>query len=528
MLFNTVIATLVWICLIYILSAIIKKFIKKEKSIDKPSTQEESKEEVKEVEASEVIEDEKAENKTGGIIATVLIFLLMPFVLSGCSMIGGVEGLICSFLPESEHCFQGAAVDQGDADECAKVEQPAKFKSMGSNPPKDKCYLMIAQTTGDLEACKKIAGGLMSYTQEECILSASVENENPSGCQMLKGNDKAQCISKLAPKMTADKVLEIDSQIEIINDALKKGSDPDLEKQLKGLQTKRDDTLAVMTKENKAEYSKQSDPLNKEIIGDWAVGTIDSVTKNKMIDLNERLKAQGTGMTKEQYDAVRDYYKFVNDPTNDIDNMDDKALAKDRFGDKVKNVVDKLKFWKTNDTSQEKALDEQIRFYDRMALRQAGIDKGLSERETNLENTVDKIKEKALEKGADIAKDKAIEEIFGEVAGKTVGVTTKVLGEAIDEVQEEAKSAEFRGLVKAYNDGMAEEASKFGGDINKAHAEVVKKLMADPYSYASGDSFAKYGNLIENKDCDGSNPHCIRKDVFWKAMKKSYNYQHQQ
>ena len=127
----------------------------------------------------------------------------------------------------------------------------------------------------------------------------------------------------------------------------------------------------------------------------------------------------------------------------------------------------------------------------------------------------------------DVAKEKVIEEIFGEAAGASTKVSTAVLGEAINTVKKEAQSAEFRGLTKAYDDGMKEELSKFSGNVDKAHEEVVKKLSTDPYTYASGDSFAKYGNLVENKDCDGTNPHCLKKDIFWKAMKKSYKYQNQ-
>jgi hypothetical protein len=145
----------------------------------------------------------------------------------------------------------------------------------------------------------------------------------------------------------------------------------------------------------------------------------------------------------------------------------------------------------------------------------------------NFENTADAIGEAIKDKVVDKAKEKIIEELFGSVTEKTAGITSTVVGEALDTVKKEAKSAEFRGLVKAYNDGMSEELSKFGGNVEKAHAEVVKKINADPYTYASGNSFAKYGNLVENKNCDGTNPHCIEKDVFWKAMKKSYNFQHQ-
>ena len=143
----------------------------------------------------------------------------------------------------------------------------------------------------------------------------------------------------------------------------------------------------------------------------------------------------------------------------------------------------------------------------------------------NYENTVDKITEKVTEKGVDMAKEKIIEEIFGEAAAHTTKATTLVLGEALSEVQKQAQSDEFRGLVKAYDDGMAEELGKVNGNVNAAHDIVVQKLSADPYAYATGDSFAKYGNLIENKECDGSNPHCLNKEVFWKSMKKSYKYQ---
>lgn len=465
-------------------------------------------------------------SSSGSTIATALLLFILPFVLSGCNLIGGFEELACLIVPDPAHCYQGAAVDQGDSDDCEKVEQPEKFKAMGSNPPKDKCYMMVAQNTGDLDACDKIAGGLMSYTREECILSASVENENPSGCNKLTGNDRAQCISQLGPRITPDKVLEVDKAISDLKEILKGGSDPDLEKQLKGLETKRGDMIGVMTKDNKAEYDRQSDPMNQEIIGDFAVGEIDSATKNKLVSFNERLKAQGLTMTKDQYEAFKDYFKFVNDPENDIEKMSDSQIVKDRWNEKVGNVVDAMKFWNSNNTKEEEAVDQQLRFYERMLERQAAILKNMSEKQQDFDRNMDMITGAVKNKAQDEVKDAIIEGLFGSMTKTTVGVTTAVLGEAIDTVKAEAKSAEFRGLVRAYDSGMAEELSKFGGDVNRAHAEVVKKLSADPYTYAGGNSFAKYGNLLENKDCDGTNPHCINRDVFWKAMKKSYSYQH--
>jgi len=523
-LYSAAIGTLMFIALIFILPMLIKLFKKKKTPPTNPTPT--AKAEVKGEIKSDEPKTEAANKPKPNPMVKFAALLALPLIAAGCNLIGGSEDLAC-LMSSDPHCYQNVAVSEGDADVCAKVKQPEQFKDMGSNPPQDKCYLMEAQNTGDLSACDKIKGGLMSYTREECILEASVANQDASGCQKLTGQDKASCIDQLQPLMTPDKVLEVDDQIDIIKNELKKGSDPNLEKQLAGLEQKKNDMLAVMSKDNKAQYDIQKDPINKEIIGEWATGNFDNTTKNELVALNEKLKAKGAGMTKEQFNAVRDYYKFINDPENDIEKMDDTQIVKDRLGEKVGNLVDKLKFWNVKDTSAEKQEDQQLRFYQRMLERQEGIDKQLSVREMNLENTEEKIADVVVEKGADLAKEKVIEELFGEAAGHATKAATIVLGEALNTVKKEAQSEEFRGLVKAYDDGMAEELGKAGGNVDKAHEAVVKKLMQDPYSYASGDSFAKYGNLIENKDCDGSNPHCLNKEVFWKSMKKSYKYQNQ-
>ncbi|MFA5990810.1 MAG: hypothetical protein WC794_01015 [Candidatus Doudnabacteria bacterium] len=523
-LYSAALATLILVGSIFLLQIVKKIF--KNKQTPPTSTPTTGDKVLEPILNAEKVEKPK-ETPTTGTVVKVLALSTIMLVSSGCSLISDSEDAACIFAPDPAHCYQEAAVSGGGADTCDKIKQPEKFKSMGSNPPQDKCYLMVAQNTGDLDACNKIKGGPLSYTKEQCVLEASVETQNAEGCQRLSGADKTKCAQALGPLMTADKALEVDNQIEIIKDQLKKGSDTDLEKQLTGLQTKLDAMLGIMSKDNKAQFEIQKDPINKEILGEWATGGFDSETKNKLIGLNEKLKSQGSSMTKEQFTAVRDYYKFINDPANDIEKMDDAQIIKDRFGEKVGGLVDKMKFWNSNDTAQEKALDQQLRFYERMLERQAAINKGLSEKQMNFENTAEAIGEKVKEKVLDKAKEKIIEELFGSVTEKTAGITSAVVGEAIDTVKKEAKSAEFRGLVKAYNDGMNEELSKFGGNVEKAHAEVVKKINADPYTYASGNSFAKYGNLVENKNCDGTNPHCIEKDVFWKAMKKSYNYQHQ-
>ena len=150
------------------------------------------------------------------------------------------------------------AIQEGQVEECEKIEGK---KFVGSNPPRDKCYLIIAENTGDLSACDQIKGGLMSYTREECILGASIKFLDPSGCQKLAGADKTECVSQIGSKLNPGAVIEIDDQIALIKEQLKKGADPALEKQLQGLKDKREDYLKTMTPDVKAFYESLSDPL---------------------------------------------------------------------------------------------------------------------------------------------------------------------------------------------------------------------------------------------------------------------------
>lgn len=452
-----------------------------------------------------------------------VLLLAVSFFTTGC--LSQLEDIACLLLPDSDHCYQSSAMQSGNPDDCERIKGE-KFKDGGSNPPKDKCYLNIAENTGDLEVCKRIKGGLMSYTQEECFLGLAIKFENPAGCKMLSSEAKSDCRAQLGDKIDPADVIAVDNQIDELKKYLKDGKDADLEKQLKGLEDKRKDMIDVLTKTNKAEYEKQADPINKDILGDYAVGDLDRESKDKLITLNENLKAKGFKMTQEQLDAFKDYYKFISDLDNDIEQMDDTKLLKDRWNEKLGNVVDKFKIWKSGPSDGESKLDEQLRFYERMLERQQSINEGFSEFGEDVKRNMEMVSNAIQGQVEDAVKDKIIETIFGEITGKTVGAATAVIGEALDVVKGEAKSKEFRGLVRAYNLGMEEEIGKFGGDVNRAHAEVVKKMQANPYEYEDSNTFAKYGNVLENKDCDGTNPHCLNKEVFWKAMKKSYKYQH--
>ncbi|MDD2656278.1 MAG: hypothetical protein PHQ18_01765 [Patescibacteria group bacterium] len=457
------------------------------------------------------------------LVATIII---APLFLTGC--VSNINEWACSFFDNPDHCLQNAAVQGGTADTCEKIKGE-DFSDSGSNPPKDKCYLRIAENTGDLSACDKIKGGLYSYTKEECILNTSVKFQNPSGCVTLTGADKASCISQVGPSIYPGKVIEIDDQIELLKKELADNPDADLQKQLDGLEKTKADYMEVINDKNKKEYESLTDPMNKQTALDYATGKIDEKTKNSLTALNDSLRDKGEKLSDKEYKAISEMLAYKNDPKNDIENMDPTEMVKLRWNEKLGNAKDYLKFWNSNPTEKEKKYDESLLFYERMLERQAAIDKGLSQEQQDFDRETgrikDQIKDDIIDKITDEAKKAAFGELIDLVDSPASAPTTAILGEALETVQKEAKSAEFRGLVRAYNLGMEEELAKAGGDVDKAHAAVTANLQKDPYMYEDKNTFAKYGNILENKDCDGSNPHCVNKEVFWKAMKKSFKYQ---
>ena len=97
-----------------------------------------------------------------------------------------------------------------------------------------------------------------------------------------------------------------------------------------------------------------------------------------------------------------------------------------------------------------------------MLERQAAIEKGLSDRQQDIDRNMDMIKDalkdKAWEATMDQAKKAAFDELMDLVESDAADPVSTILGEAIDTVKKEAKSAEFRGLVRAYDLGMQEES----------------------------------------------------------------------
>jgi hypothetical protein len=199
------------------------------------------------------------------IIIVSLLLVSMLFV-TACdwSLLSAILGSACDTMPDSAHCYQGEAVQSNDPDICDSIKVPDKFKDTGSNPPKDKCYLMVAQNSGEYAPCNKIQGGFMSYTKEECYADVAIEKGDPAGCKMLTGAAFESCKAQVAPTITADKLTNINEQIDGLKSAAGKG-DATAAAQLADLEKKKKDMLEFMTPAQQADYMKKN---REEIMGD--------------------------------------------------------------------------------------------------------------------------------------------------------------------------------------------------------------------------------------------------------------------
>jgi hypothetical protein len=462
------------------------------------------------------------------VIIIALIFSTL--LLSSC--LWAFSEIMCDLWwgGDSDHCYQAAAIQEADQEWCDKIEW-ADFAPMWSNPPKDKCHTLIAENTGDVWACDNIEWWYASYTREDCIFNTSVKHADPSWCMKLEWVQKTQCIERVGLNLSPWDALEMDRAIEDLKDELKKWEDPDLQEQLAWLEQRKQDYVDALPPDKKDQYDNYSNPLNKKI-RDELYGEKNRKTRESLIALSEAARKRGETIPDQEYETIKNTLIWKNDPKNDIEQMDDDEIVKLSLVEKAWKLKDKLKFWKANDTPKEKKLDESLRFYQKMLERQAAIDKWRTQQQQEFDKYFDAAKKESKDyvtwKINDELKNAGIWDFFD--GNSTANIATSVVWEALDVVLEEWQSSEFRWLVNAYNDGMIEELGNYKWDIEKAHEAVVNNLKADAYryeNYDNGATFSKYGNLMANQECwpKNSNPLCLNKDIFFKAMKKSYKYQ---
>lgn len=125
------------------------------------------------------------------------------FVFSGCGL-SDLTQVACQSSGNDPHCSQEAAVQSDVADNCDKVAQKEEFKALGSNPPRDKCVVMVAANNEDPAKCDNVKGGTMSYTKEDCLKAISDTAHDPATCSKLGGADVGSCVNNVAQKTFDD------------------------------------------------------------------------------------------------------------------------------------------------------------------------------------------------------------------------------------------------------------------------------------------------------------------------------------
>ncbi|MFA5948345.1 MAG: EscF/YscF/HrpA family type III secretion system needle major subunit, partial [Candidatus Gracilibacteria bacterium] len=140
-------------------------------------------------------------------VAMILI-LLSPLLLSGCTLIGDITQAGCGFAgggKDAAHCYQEAAAQKNDERVCDKAPQGAEFKDLGSNPPKDKCYYMVAENKRDPEVCKNIKGGSLSYAINECASTVLDSSEKFINEKLKKADD--------GKNLSSEELLQVQQQM---------------------------------------------------------------------------------------------------------------------------------------------------------------------------------------------------------------------------------------------------------------------------------------------------------------------------
>lgn len=208
-------------------------------------------------------------------INKILILIFLSFWLTSCdSILSGIWNLMCTWAPDTDHCYQFTAVQSGSPAACERIKW-TKFKDTGSNPPRDKCYLTIAQNKWDYTICSHIKWWSMSYTKSECeagvwskILSEAVGKDDINGCSKIKNIPNStstydDCVGKLATK---EKLDDKDTKINDLIEKLKSHPwDEDLAKELSELKKQKELTYNMMPEWQKQEYFKEK---REEIMAD--------------------------------------------------------------------------------------------------------------------------------------------------------------------------------------------------------------------------------------------------------------------
>ncbi|NOS67256.1 MAG: hypothetical protein HOO67_02730 [Candidatus Peribacteraceae bacterium] len=446
----------------------------------------------------------------------LLLALPMTVLLTGC--LGDVMDPVCEVTTfvaggdgenDADHCYQTAAVQESDPEDCSKIQFP---------PPRSKCHLLIAGNTGNPAVCTDVDGGMMGYSQEEC-LAAAFKNHTVEDCK--NAQDEAACRAAWGKngKGCGDGFTynQTDNKCDV-----KKEEDPTGKPTSGGT----DDPLANdKVKEDlksigDAGWKKYLELLEKDIDGEKDPDRLAGLQKYKEFLDKSGEKLEDVTTKFESLQELKKIFIDSYDPKDAIENMSAKDILSKGFFDRLK---DKLT-GEDPPTERSKA-EDALTVYEKM-LEQQGDNDFLQQ------GRLDRVKDTLISKAKDEATSKlkeGVEDIAKTVAGDAF-IVVGIVDHALTSFKDGAQKEVFVGMAAAYNrqrDDLARNHPEWTNE--QIHKATVNGIKENPYQDNPNLGFVKYGNLLENGDCKDAgsgNPLCIDNRVFWTAMDKTYEETH--
>jgi len=213
------------------------------------------------------------------------LVLLSSLLLTGC--LGDLIEFSCWFFDDVDHCYQSAAVQKADPDSCENVGGEG---FSGSNPPKDKCYLMIAENTGDRSVCDKVVGGPASYSQQDCLDAAA----RYQGDDEEEGSEDPEVASE---DIDADLLVSVSEDLEAAkSEAGRNPDDKEAQRRLEELQEKERDLFDRAPESVRVDYFRRhreqimSEVDDADVQSSIAKIFTDFRGENPDISLNDQIK----------------------------------------------------------------------------------------------------------------------------------------------------------------------------------------------------------------------------------------------
>jgi hypothetical protein len=441
-----------------------------------------------------------------------LFLLAFPALLALSGCLGDVMEIFCEVGPDSDHCFQTAAIQESEPEDCSKIKGEG---FTGTNPPRDKCHMLIAGNTGDPSACEGVEGGMMSYSMEDC-LAAAFQNHTVEDCKAAADEAKCRAAWALNGKGCGDGFVwnASTNACEVKKEDAASTTAGGTDDPLANDKVKED--LKTIGDAGKSGYMKL---LERDIENEKDPDRLAGLQNYKEFLENAGEKLEEVQTNFETLQELKKIFIDSYDPKDAIENMSASSILAKGFFDRLSE-----KLMGEDPATPRSNAEDALTVYEAMLEQQKDNDFMQQGRLDRVgETVVSKMKDKATEKLKESA-----EEIAKGVAGEAFAVVG-IVDHALSSFQEEAQKEMFVGLAAAYNrQREAIMQSNPGLSAEEAHKRTVQNVKDNPYEDVTNSGFIKFGNIIENGDCKdaGNNPLCIDNRVFWVAMDKTYEHTH--